>query len=121
MAFTLSLAEKCAASRSRSKANVRALCAAPGLAATQLQATTNVDGGMGSGTWFMRFAQSAEDGAVPLLTCCLSPDAKSGEFWEPAKGTHGDATLTPLEPICLEADRAALWAASEAAVGAWTP
>ena len=52
--------------------------AAPGLAATRLQATTDADGGMGSGTWFMRWSQSPEDGAVPLLHCCLSSEPKSG-------------------------------------------
>ena len=35
------------------------------------------------------------------------------------QGTSGPATLTPLEPICLEGDRAALWSASEAACGEW--
>ena len=61
VAFTLALHDKLGDS------GVKALCAAPGLVATQLQATTARDGGMGSGTWFMRWSQSSEDGAVPLL------------------------------------------------------
>jgi NAD(P)-dependent dehydrogenase (short-subunit alcohol dehydrogenase family) len=116
--FTLALADKL-------PPKIKALCCAPGLAATGLQETTAKTGGMGSGTWFMRFAQSAEDGACPLLTCCLSKDAKTGEFYEPGgsgifgKGTTGVPALTPLEPICLEGDRDALWSASEAACGEW--
>ena len=111
VAFTLALHDKLGDS------GVKALCAAPGLVATQLQATTARDGGMGSGTWFMRWSQSPEDGAVPLLHCCLSSAVESGELWEP-KGMTGPPVLKdPLERVCLEADRAALWAASEAAVG----
>jgi len=112
--FTLALAD-------RLPPKIKALCAAPGLAATSLQQTSFKAGGMGSGTWFMAFAQSAEDGAVPLLTCCLSAGVKSGEFYEPANngGTTGPAKLTPLEPVCLEADRGALWERSEKACGAW--
>ena len=113
VAFTLALNDKLGES------DVKTLCAAPGLVATELQATTARDGGMGSGTWFMRWSQSSEDGAVPLLHCCLSPAVKSGELWEP-KGVTGPPVLKdPLEKVCLEADRAALWAASEAAVGEW--
>ena len=67
----------------------------------------------------MRWSQSPEDGAVPLLHCCLSPDVlpeNSGS----RKGMTGPPVLKdPLEKVCLEADRAALWAASEAAVGEW--
>ena len=111
--FTLALHDKLGDS------GVKALCAAPGLAATRLQATTDADGGMGSGTWFMRWSQSPEDGAVPLLHCCLSDEPSSGELWEP-KGMTGPPVLKdPLEKVCLEADRDALWKASEAAVGEW--
>ena len=35
----------------------------------------------------------------------------------PEHTTRGPAKLTQLEPISLEADRAALWSASEAAIG----
>ena len=111
VAFTLALHDKLGDS------GVKSLCAAPGLVATQLQATTARDGGMGSGTWFMRLSQSPEDGAVPLLHCCLSPEVQSGELWEP-KGVTGPPVLKDtLEKVCLEADREALWVASEAAVG----
>ena len=49
--------------------------------------------------------------------CCLSADVKSGEFYEPEHTSRGPAKLTQLEPISLEADRVALWSASEAAIG----
>ena len=62
-------------------------------------------------------AQTPEDGAVPLLTCCLATTVKSGEFYEPEHTSRGPAKLTQLEPTSLEADRAALWSASEAAIG----
>ena len=37
--------------------------------------------------------------------------------YEPEHTSRGPAKLTQLEPISLEADRAALWSASEAAIG----
>jgi hypothetical protein len=58
------------------------LCAtaAPGLAATNLQATT-ANNGAGAGlNMLMKFSQSAEDGALPLLHATVSPDIKSGDF-----------------------------------------
>mmetsp|Transcript_26248 Transcript_26248/g.68212 ORF Transcript_26248/g.68212 Transcript_26248/m.68212 type:complete len:342 (+) Transcript_26248:21-1046(+) len=113
VAFTLALHDKLGDS------GVKAVCAAPGLVATQLQATTARDGGMGSGTWFMRWSQSPEDGAVPLLHCCLSDEPSSGELWEPKGMTGAPVLKDPLEKVCLEADREALWKASEAAVGEW--
>ena len=66
---------------------------------------------------FQKDAQTPEDGAVPLLTCCLAADAQSGQFYEPEHTSRGPAKLTQLEPTSLEADRAALWSASEAAIG----
>mmetsp|Transcript_9308 Transcript_9308/g.23689 ORF Transcript_9308/g.23689 Transcript_9308/m.23689 type:complete len:303 (+) Transcript_9308:65-973(+) len=74
--FTLALADKFEGTK------LKAACAAPGLAATNLQVTTHSDGGMDD-TWLMRFSQSAEDGTMPLLTCCLAPQVENGDFWEP--------------------------------------
>ena len=62
---------------------VKAVCAAPGLAATNLQVTTHQNGGMKE-TWIMRFAQSAEDGTMPLLQCCIDSGVASGAFIEPS-------------------------------------
>ena len=80
------------------------------------QVTSEASGQTGAMN-FQKDAQTPEDGAVPLLTCCLSADAKSGEFYESEHTSRGPAKLTQLEPISLEADRAALWSASEAAIG----
>ena len=114
--FTHTLARKLAACGSK----VKALVAAPGLAATNLQVTTASDGGMGS-TWIMSFAQSAEDGTMPLLHCCVSPDAANGELWEPP-GIKGPPVRVRLdkERICSE-ERACkvLWEESEKACGIW--
>ena len=107
--FSLALADKL-------PAGIKALCAAPGVAATNLQVTSEASGQTGA-MHFQKDAQTPEDGAVPLLTCCLSADVKSGEFYEPEHTVRGPAKLTQLEPISLEADRAALWSASEAAIG----
>lgn len=99
---------------------VLALCAAPGLAATNLQVTTAQQGGMAE-TWIMRFAQSAEDGAMPLLWCMAGAGVQSGELWEPA-GMTGPAARGDLdaEAICADpASREMLWRESEKAVGAW--
>jgi len=100
---------------------VIAVCAAPGLAATNLQVTTNADGGMNS-TWIMRWAQSAEDGTMPLLTAMVMPGVKGGDFYEP-QGTGamtGKADKVSLDSLSADKDsRTLLWSASEEAVGEW--
>jgi NAD(P)-dependent dehydrogenase (short-subunit alcohol dehydrogenase family) len=100
---------------------VLALCAAPGLAATNLQVTTHAQGGM-SETWIMRFAQSAEDGTMPLLMCMAGAGVQSGELYEPA-GMTGPAVRVSLdaEALCASpASRALLWEEScKACGGAW--
>ena len=116
--FTQALHERLSASGSK----VKAVCAAPGLATTQLQVTTAGDNGMGSGAWFMRFGQSAEDGTMPLLHACLGEGVASGEFYEPTlmgnmKGPHGKVKLGSMEkdPAAMKT----LWEASEKACGSW--
>ena len=76
MCFSLALADKL-------PAGIKALCAAPGVAATNLQVTSEASGQTGAMN-FQKDAQTPEDGAVPLLTCCLSADVQSGEFYESA-------------------------------------
>ena len=51
------------------------------------QVTTAADGGFND-AWIMRFGQSAEDGAMPLIHCCVAPDVQDRDFFEPpgAKG-----------------------------------
>ncbi|KAJ1475534.1 hypothetical protein T484DRAFT_2016022 [Baffinella frigidus] len=103
---------------------VKAFCAAPGGAATSLGVTSNADGGFSAGSpgltsWVLKqIAQSAEDGTLPLLTCCVSPEAMSGDMWEPAGGMKGPAKKTPHGK--LADDTAAcetLWTASEEVCG----
>jgi NAD(P)-dependent dehydrogenase (short-subunit alcohol dehydrogenase family) len=113
--FTVALDTRLRAAGSR----VKALCAAPGLAATNLQVTTAATGGM-SETWIMGLAQSAEDGTMPLATCAFLA-AEGGDLWEPA-GITGPAVRKALAVETLAGDekaRVVLWAASEAAVGEW--
>jgi len=100
---------------------VKAVCAAPGLAATNLQVTTHLNGGM-SETWVMRMSQSAEDGTMPLLQCCLGGDVKSGSFIEPSAGGHMWGPPATSALTGKEEDPAAiamLWTTSEAACGEW--
>lgn len=95
---------------------VKAVCAAPGLASTNLQVTSAADGGM-SETWIMMMSQSAEDGTMPLLQCCVG-EAKSGDFIEPRRKIWGLPTVSKLSP--KETDPEAvkmLWEASEKACG----
>jgi hypothetical protein len=97
---------------------VKSLCAAPGLAATNLQVTTHGNGGMAE-TWIMRWAQSAEDGTMPLLHCCVGTTALNGQFFEP-KGVGGRAVRKDLEKLCTDPKSCEiLWRESEAACGEW--
>ena len=115
--FTQALAERL---RARGSA-VKAVCAAPGLAATNLQVTTAADGGMAE-TWVMRFAQSAEDGTMPLLRCCLGAGVASGEFLEPGGMGYMKGPPAASGISAKEADAAAiamLWKTSEKACGVW--
>ncbi len=81
---------------------IKALVAHPGFASTHLQQTSAEEGGMSSllSNFGNRFAQSAEDGAMGILSCMLLPEAKSGEFWGPGSGTN--AMRGPAEPFALE-------------------
>jgi NAD(P)-dependent dehydrogenase (short-subunit alcohol dehydrogenase family) len=75
---------------------IKSVCAAPGLAATNLQVTTAEQGGM-SETWLMAIAQGAGDGALSLMQASFGADVASGEFFEP-KLTGGAPFKTPLKP-----------------------
>ena len=112
--FTLALADRLAGS------GVKAAVAAPGLAATNLQVTTNQSGAMDGSMWIMRFAQSAEDGAMPLLAACFDPSTENGDFWEPSNwgGTKGPAAKVPYDKLSKDPSfRKLLWEKSEEACG----
>jgi NAD(P)-dependent dehydrogenase (short-subunit alcohol dehydrogenase family) len=115
--MTAALAEKLQSTSSTN--NVLAVCAAPGLSETNLSVTSNQGGGMGgSSLWFMRFSQSAEDGAMPLLHAMFGVNVTNGDFYEPKGGFKGLATKFPLKAQALdESQKKLLWEASEEACG----
>jgi NAD(P)-dependent dehydrogenase (short-subunit alcohol dehydrogenase family) len=101
---------------------ISATVADPGLALTNLQQTTNSDGGMGWNMWIMRFSQTAEDGSMPILSACFKEEVGAGKIWAPSMsgGLKGPAVLKPLEPVCLDQQsRTLLWEKSEVACGAF--
>eukprot|EP00550_Attheya_septentrionalis_P003155 CAMPEP_0198284364 /NCGR_PEP_ID=MMETSP1449-20131203/3836_1 /TAXON_ID=420275 /ORGANISM="Attheya septentrionalis, Strain CCMP2084" /LENGTH=341 /DNA_ID=CAMNT_0043981393 /DNA_START=108 /DNA_END=1133 /DNA_ORIENTATION=+ len=115
--FTLALKDKLEAANSK----VISTVAAPGYSLTNLQLTTNKTGGMSGGMWTMRFAQSGEDGTMPLLSACFLP-SKSGDFYEPSGKANmtGPAKMYDVtkEKSCNdEASRKMLWETSEEACG----
>lgn len=97
--------------------HIKALLAHPGLALTQLQATTAQTGGMAADSPFMQQAQSQEDGATGIIRACMDPKASSGDFYGP-EGWTGFPELLPLEDLLLDADNIRVnWEGCEAAVG----
>jgi NAD(P)-dependent dehydrogenase (short-subunit alcohol dehydrogenase family) len=101
---------------------IKAAVADPGLASTNLVVSTNSDGGMGSGMWFMRLAQSAEDGAMPLVAACFDPSMENGDFWAPANSgnMNGPAVKVEWDKLSNDPESAKLlWKESEEACGAF--
>jgi len=99
---------------------VVAAVAAPGLAATNLQVTSNQEGGMGSAMCIMKMAQSAEDGTMPILAACFDPTTKNGDFWEPANmgNMKGPAVKVSWDKLSSdEKSRKLLWEKSEEVCG----
>ncbi len=98
------------------------VAAHPGWAATELIA--NGPGGGAPGVkgrlldaGFRLFAQSAADGALPLVHAAASPDAQAGGYygptgWSEIKGPPGPARVMPQARDAAAAER--LWAVSEA-------
>ena len=70
---------------------------------------------------FQRFSQTAEDGAMGILSGMCLPEATSGQFYGPGSGMT--ATKGKAEPFALEAfynnpeTRELLWRKSEEAIG----
>lgn len=118
-AFTAALHHKLTAKGSM----VKALVAHPGFARTHLQQTSAKAGGMSSrGTDLIgRMGQSAEDGAMGLISCMALPSATSGQFYGPGSGMmamKGKAEPFDLEPFYDNpSTRDLLWAKSEEATG----
>ena len=98
---------------------VKAISVHPGITATGLQQSTSKYGGR----WFlevvMLMAQSAEDGAMPLLKACCHPEVKSRDFWGP-KGNGLWGPVDKFEPEEISTEQRAkdlIWTASEKATG----
>jgi len=120
--FTVALAEKLNESTDEScnGGKIKAVVAAPGLSATNLFVTTNQTGGMSRLMWIMRFAQSGEDGTMPLLSAMFDPTTKNGDFWEPKNSGNmsGPAVKVPYDKYTKKKESAnILWKASEEACG----
>ena len=71
-------------------------------------------------------AQSGEDGAVPLLYCCVAPGVENGDLIEPEHNgklmprMYGSAKKWDWgSEASTTADKEAFWTASEAAAGKW--
>lgn len=106
---------------------VKSTFAHPGLAATELQATTTNSGGMwqNPGTnLFMKLAQSSEDGACGIIRCAMdSPDkVHNGDFFGP-KGNKmsGPAVLhsrkAEIKTTDKQANKELFWRNAEALLG----
>jgi NAD(P)-dependent dehydrogenase (short-subunit alcohol dehydrogenase family) len=101
---------------------IKAAVADPGLASTNLAVSTNSDGGMGWGSWIMRLAQSAEDGAMPVVAACFDPSTENGDFWSPANSGNmsGPAVKVEWDKLSNDPENAKLvWKESEEACGAF--
>jgi len=114
--FTKTLAARLAANPAT--AGIKATVAAPGYAATNLQATSNETGGMSGAMWTRRFAQSAENGTMPLLMVSFSEGVGNEEFWEPKGAIKGIAVNVDWDKVSTSEEAAKiLWEKSEEAVG----
>eukprot|EP00440_Ansanella_granifera_P047624 gb/GFBE01051586.1/.p1 GENE.gb/GFBE01051586.1/~~gb/GFBE01051586.1/.p1 ORF type:complete len:358 (+),score=95.95 gb/GFBE01051586.1/:1-1074(+) len=113
---------------------VKALCAHPGVATTQLFNGTIKEGGYQEMPVFlqnvmqMMMMQSEADGAVGIIRQTCDPAAKSNDFFGPlgkggATGDHdtseyrGEVGLLKEEPLANAAAREMLWAKSEESTG----
>mmetsp|Transcript_23046 Transcript_23046/g.43319 ORF Transcript_23046/g.43319 Transcript_23046/m.43319 type:complete len:362 (+) Transcript_23046:49-1134(+) len=133
VAFTYALHERL----QRQGSKIKALCAHPGVAMTQLFQGTIKDGGaedVASAPEWIRNAymamttQSEEDGTVGILRCAMHPDAQSGEFYGPlgrggGTGAHdpyeyyGPVGVLKEEPFADTDAQEMLWRTSEKATG----
>ena len=93
--------------------------AEPGFATTNIQNSSAQDGGMDFSAFF-RFAQSSEDGSMPILSACFAPNVAPGKMWAPSQrgGTVGPAVEVDMDKVSAkEHQRDLLWKASEEACG----
>lgn len=118
IAFTYALHDKLQAAGLK---NVKALCAHPGLSATNLQVTTANDSSYITGfimrNFVMKKAHSPEDGTQGLLIGAITADVKSKQFYGPADLT-GPAVLMPEVDLADAAAQELVWSKSKAVTGA---
>lgn len=100
--------------------NVITLVAHPGLALTELAATTVKTGGMDANSEFMGNAQSAEDSATGIIRTAMDPNAKSGEFFEPELWAGFPDSRPPEEDLISEHNLKVAWQGCEEAVGTFS-
>lgn len=101
---------------------IKATVAAPGLANTNLQTTSNEHGGMGGKMWIMYMSQSAEDGTMPILSACFDPEAANGDLYQPKKTLYGPSIKTAYDKETANpANAELLWRKSEEALGKFEP
>jgi NAD(P)-dependent dehydrogenase (short-subunit alcohol dehydrogenase family) len=115
--FTLALRDRFGES-----SGIKAVCAAPGAAATNLQLTAKDSGAVGEmGLLMTKYvSQSAEDGAMPILRACFDPDTNNGDFFEPSQylASRGPAVKVEYDKLSSDVDsRTLLWEKSEEACG----
>lgn len=105
--------------RLRSKGlQLASLAAHPGYSKTDLQ--KNMDKDMLDSLELM----TAKEGAQPILVACLSPDAKSGQYWGPdgPNETSGKPALAKIDNVALdERLNAKLWEWAEKTTGVRFP
>lgn len=112
--FTLALKDRFG------RSGIKAVCAAPGLSATNLQVTTQQSGGMeeNQANMLVGTYQSAEDGSMPFLMACFDPSTENGDLFEPAEGWSGPAVKVEYDEFSSDAtSRKVLWELSEVACG----
>ncbi len=96
------------------------LLAHPGLATTNLQVTTAVDGGMDGNSELMQQAQTAEDGATGIIRASVDVTAKAGDFYGPTEGWSGYPDLLEPEELLTDSNNMDInWKGCEQAVGAF--
>jgi NAD(P)-dependent dehydrogenase (short-subunit alcohol dehydrogenase family) len=117
--FTLALRDRFAEG---SSSKIKATCADPGIAATNIQVSASRSGGMGLLLWaFTELTyQSAEDGSMPILRACFDPAAANGDLFQPSgrMAFSGPAIKVDYDELSADQEaRKALWDKSEEACG----
>ncbi len=106
----------------RSGLDTKALSAQPGLTNSDLQTTTQAEGGGGllgnlSVTWTKLTGMSTDRGALSQLRAATDPDAPGGGFYGPLFATNGPPARKPLIRPGSDAAISTLWQVAEQETG----